>query len=201
MRTWHSFRASRHCLILLSLSYLLSVRGAPALELTLSKNNSPSLSIPPIPNRSSAYEVQTSTNLTDWKSLGTFLHHLEPYEDRSPRERARFYRAVEHPSPPETNAWANQFHSQAPLRKFLFLTNNPDQVFFHDETRFHHEFVSSHFPEFRSLSGAELDEIALFPSRQKIVLGGLINPVHRVLPIKGLSGSNSLALNLSLPKS
>jgi len=161
---WHLFAVRARCiaiLTILSTHCIGTLRSAPFLELALGTNSSPWLSIPPVTNHWPAYEVQSSTNLADWKPLGFFLHHLGPYEDRSAYQQATFYRAVEHPYPPNTNLWAN---------------------------RLHHSFVSSYFPEFRDLNGVQLDDIALYPSRQKIVLGGLIRPNLSSASNQGLIG-------------
>ena len=110
----------------------------------------------------------------NWERLGRFIRSADDYEDRSSTSSGRFYRGKVIERNP-SNEWANQFSADlvGTAGKFLFRTNDPNHIFFHYPWMLHQGFAREQMPEFQGMSAAAFDEIALYPSKQKIVLGGL----------------------------
>lgn len=106
------------------------------------------------PGREAFYRVRAfqRTNTNDWKNLAVF-----PY-DSFLAEPVRF-------GQPEVR-WI----------KFAITTNEPARVYYQDTRRFpfHYNFAAARLPEFKGMSAPEFDEVSLYPSRQKLVLGTLL---------------------------
>jgi hypothetical protein len=167
-----------------------------SLEVEFNRNNRlPYLKIPPTADSNALYQLEVANALGEWSDWGRFRFHLAPYPDlQAPKFEQRFYRAKRLPEH-LTNDWVNQIKSlgDQPIKthfrvlnhnqhvffsaKFVMLKSRPDLVYFQDKSiPFHYLFASRQFPEFSGLSPEALDDLALYPSRQQIVFGGLFFP-------------------------
>jgi hypothetical protein len=149
------------------------------------------LKIPQPPATGMVYQLQSSTNLANWTTIGTFLKALAPYAELYSSNRTpRFYRVLQFPKT-ASNDWANQVLTIHPLRKFIVPLDAPDHVYFHPGEIFHYQFARRELPQFATGSPEAFDELALYPERQEVVLGGLYfsNPAGTNFGVEFVSAS------------
>ncbi|MCB1124892.1 MAG: hypothetical protein KDM81_00240 [Verrucomicrobiae bacterium] len=134
--------------------------------------------------------LETSPNLREWSTLGTFHEAVLAYPDRAADGASpRFYRIQVRPRGAEDD-WKNQvifpeesFRSPSPGEavrwvKFAILVDEPWRVFFQDSARFpfHYDFATQRLTPFEGMDRAAFDAVSLHRENQQVVLGALLYP-------------------------
>ena len=139
----------------------------------------------------SVLTLQASSNLLDWRWIGTFHDDLFNYPDAASTSISRrFYRLWVNSRGP-TNDWKNQvsfsddrFRSPVvqprDIRwvKFAILLDDPVRVFYQDSARFpfHYDFAVQRLDPFLGMDRSGFDAVSLHRANQQVLLGAVLYP-------------------------
>jgi hypothetical protein len=139
------------------------------------------------------YQVEGSTNLTDWRTIATLIRADNAFEFLDPASRqqlSRFYRFFAS-SISATNDWQNQVtfpadpfagggEANAPIYwiKFIILPSEPYRVYYQDSRKYeiHYDFATARLQPFRGMARDEFDRLALHWTNQEAILGSVLFP-------------------------